>query len=277
MESIRSAFTTQDGTKIFSQYWKPAHAAKAVVLQVHGLGEHSSRYAHVAKFFGNNDIGFYAYDHRGHGRSEGKRGHVQHYELLMEEIDLALIEVRKHFPLIPIVLYGHSWGGNMALNYLIRRQPDLICAIVTDPWLHIPPVPKIQETMARIVNAIVPGLTQNNKINPDNLSTDLSVGAAYMQDPLVHPKISVRNFVESDAAAQFALANPGKVAVPLLLMHGNADRVTLPSGSIEFQKGLTGKHRFKLWEGMRHEIHNEVEQQKVLDEMLDFVLAELPS
>lgn len=274
MEAIRSAFTTQDGTKIFSQYWKPANA-KAVVLQVHGLGEHSGRYGHVAKFLGANGIGLYAYDHRGHGKSDGKRGHVPNYEVLLEEIDLALVEVEKHFPLIPKILYGHSWGGNITLNYLIRRQPQVAAAIVTDPWLHIPAVPKLQETMARIVNSIFPALTQNNKIDPNNLSTDLAVGEAYKNDPLVHPMISVRLFVSSDAAAKYALENAAKVTVPLLLMHGADDKVTLPSGSVAFQKALTTKHQFQLWEGMRHEIHNEKDKAKVLEMMGGFIVQEL--
>lgn len=272
MESIRSSFTTQDGTKIFSQYWKPEHAAKAVVLQVHGLGEHSGRYAHVAKTFGANGIGLYAFDHRGHGRSDGKRGHVPSYETLLEEIDLALVEVGTHFPLIPIILYGHSWGGNITLNYLIRRQPKVLGAIVTDPWLHIPKVPALQEKMARIVNSLFPGLTQNNGIDTKKLSKDPAVVTAYENDPLVHPKISVRTFVESDAAAQYALGNAAKISVPLLLMHGSEDEVTLPSGSIEFEKSLTGKHQFKLWKGMVHEIHNEPGKADVLQEMVDFML-----
>jgi alpha-beta hydrolase superfamily lysophospholipase len=271
MESIRSAFTAQDGTKIFSQYWKPSHAARAVVLQIHGLGEHSGRYAHVGKFLTDNAIGLYAFDHRGHGRSEGKRGHIPNYESLMEEVDLALVEVRNHFPLIPIILYGHSWGGNITINYLIRRQPQVAGAIVTGPWLHIPKVPALQEQMARIVNAIFPALTQDNKIDANHLSHDPKVVTAYQQDPLVHPMISVRNFVDSDAAAKFALGNVAKISVPLLLMHGSEDKVTLPSGSVEFQKGLIGKHTFKLWEGMKHEIHNEPAQQKVHATMLEFI------
>jgi alpha-beta hydrolase superfamily lysophospholipase len=275
MESIRSSFSAQDGTKIFSQYWRPTHHARAVVVQVHGLGEHSSRYGHVAKFFNDNNIAFYAFDHRGHGRSDGKRGHIPQYEVLMEEIDLALVEVASLFPLIPIFLYGHSWGGNITLNYLIRRQPKVAGSMVTDPWLHIPKVPAIQESMARIVNAIFPALTQNNGIKTENLSKDPKVVAAYEADPLVHAKISVRNFVDSDAAAKYALGNVAKIAVPLLLMHGSEDKVTLATGSIEFQKGLLGKHTFKLWDGMRHEIHNEPDKASVFAEMLRFLEAEL--
>jgi alpha-beta hydrolase superfamily lysophospholipase len=277
MESIRSAFTTQDGTKIFSQFWRPAHHAKAVVVQVHGLGEHSGRYDHVAKFFGSSDIAFYGFDHRGHGRSDGKRGHIPNYESLMEEVDLALLDAEKHFPLIPKILYGHSWGGNITLNYLLRRQSNVLCAIVTGPWLHIPKVPAFEEMMAQFMNAIFPSLTQNNKIDASKLSKDPAVVSAYVNDPLVHPMISVRLFVDSDAAAKFALANAEKVKIPLLLMHGKEDLVTLATGSQEFEKGLVSKHQFALWDGMVHEIHNEPGKAEVLDTMLQFIQAELPA
>lgn len=274
MDSVRTSFSTQDGTKIFAQYWKPAHP-KAVIVQVHGLGEHSGRYAHVAAYLEPHGIGLYGFDHRGHGRSDGKRGHVPTYEVLMEEIDLALAEAEKLFPGLPKFLYGHSWGGNIALNYLIRKQPKVKAAIVTDPWLHIPPVPAIKEKLGRFMNKIFPGLTQDSGLKSTGLSRDPKVVTAYDNDPLVHGKISVRLFVDSDAAAQYALGNAAKVSVPLLLMHGGDDPITLASGSTAFQKGLKGKNSFKIWPGLLHEIHNEPEQGDVLKTMLDFVNAEI--
>lgn len=270
MESVRTSWKTQNGTKIFGQYWKPANP-RAVVVQVHGLGEHSGRYQHVADFFGQHGIALLGYDHHGHGRSEGKRGHIPNYEVLMEELDVALAEAGKLFPGIPQIIYGHSWGGNMALNHLIRRQPKVACAIVTDPWLHIPKVPAIQKSLAKFMNNIFPSLTQNNGLDAKDLSHDPKVVEAYEKDPLVHPKISVRNFVDSDAAAEYALGNAAKVSVPLLLMHGDADKITLASGSQEFQKSLKGKHRLKIWPGLYHEIHNEPEKGEVLQEMLGFI------
>lgn len=274
MESVHSSFTTPDGTQVFAQYWKP-EAPRAVLVTVHGLGEHSGRYAHVARFFAQQGIALYAYDHRGHGRTTGKRGHIPHYESLMEEVDLAVAEAAQTFPGLPQFLYGHSWGGNIVLNHLIRRQPRLKGAIATGPWLHIPKVPALQEKMARLVNRIFPSLTQGNGLDIHHLSRDKAVVEAYKKDPLVHSKISVRLFVDCDAAAKYALAHAGKVSVPLLLMHGGKDLITLPSGSIAFQKGLQGTHQFKLWDELMHEIHNEPEQMEVFGTMLRFLEAAL--
>lgn len=272
MEAIRTGFSTQDGTKIFAQYWTPEIETKAVVVQVHGLGEHCGRYQHVAEFFGQYGIALYGYDHRGHGRSEGKRGHVPDYASLMEETRLALSEAAKLFPNVPQILYGHSWGGNIALNFLLRENPKVVAAIVTDPWLKIPPVPAIKEAMGRFVNNIFPSLTQNNGIESKKLCSDAKVVAAYDSDPLVHPQISVRTFVASDEAANYALTNAGKLQIPLLLMHGKGDEITLAAGSEAFSKANPEKVTFKIWDNMLHEIHNEIGQEKVLQAMVDFVM-----
>lgn len=270
MDAIRSNFSTSNGTKIFSQYWRPAHPAKALAIQVHGLGEHCGRYDHVARYFNANDIAFYGFDHHGHGRSEGKRGHIPNYAVLMEEIDQALVEAEQHFPLVPKILYGHSWGGNIALNYLLRNKHDFVAAVVTDPWLHIPKVPAFQEAMARFMNRIFPGLTQNNGLKTEDLSTDPEVGEAYEKDPLVHSKISVRLFVDSDDAAKWALEHAFELPTPLLLMHGKEDKITLPSGSEAFAQS-NPKVQLRLWDGLRHEIHNEPVKGDVMEEMVAFI------
>jgi acylglycerol lipase len=273
MEATRSSLTTKDGTKLFIQYWKPQGTPKLIVIQSHGLGDHSGRYQHVGDLFAANGIALWGFDHRGHGKSDGKRGHIPNYEVNMEELDLMVAEAAKVFPGIPQALYGHSYGGNIALNYLIRRQPNFKAAIVTDPWLKIPKVPALQEMMAKVVNGIIPGLTQNNKIDANDLSHDKAIVKAYQDDPLVHPRISVRLYNSTAEAAQYALANADKVKVPLLLMHGTGDVITLKEGTQEFDKGVKAKHKLVLWEGMKHEVHNEVEKAKVLDEMLKFLVA----
>jgi alpha-beta hydrolase superfamily lysophospholipase len=271
LESSSLTLKTQDGIQLFAQFWK-LHNPVAVVVQSHGLGDHSGRYAHVAEFFAHYGIALLAFDHRGHGKSQGKRGHIPNYEAMMEELDLMLGEAEKLFPGIPKFIYGHSWGGNIALNYLIRRQPSVAGAIVTGPWLRIPKVPAIQESMARVVNGLIPGLTQDNKINTSWISRDAAVVKAYEKDPLVHRNISVRLFVDSDAAAKYALEHAGEVNVPLLLMHGGADKITLPEGSQEFSKGMKANGVFKLWDGLFHEVHNEPEKVEVLKMMVEFML-----
>ncbi len=273
--AIQNDFKTQDGTKIFAQYWKPADAPKALVIQSHGLGEHSGRYQHVADAFAAEGIALFAFDHRGHGKSDGKRGHIPDYESVMEELKLAMQEAQKLFPDTPKFLYGHSWGGNIALNFLLRENPNFKAAIVTDPWLHIPPVAALKETMGRFVNNFFPSLTQPNGLATNDLCTDAKVVQAYENDPLVHDKVSVRLFVSSDAAAKYALENAASLKIPVLLMHGKQDAITLLSGSEAFAKANPEFVTLKVWDKMCHEIHNEIGHEAVLKAMIEFMQSHL--
>jgi alpha-beta hydrolase superfamily lysophospholipase len=262
----------QSGVKIHAQAWLPEGNVRACILQVHGLGEHSGRYGHVADFMNRAGIAFYGFDHHGHGKTEGKRGHIPNYEALMQEIDQMLAEIRKAHPGSPIFIYGHSWGGNIALNYILRRKPQIPAAIITDPWLILPQKPPVIKAMlAKIVVNILPSFTENSGLKSSDLSTDPAVAKAYDADPLVHGKISAKNFLDSSAAAEYALAHAGQNTIPLLLMHGKEDAITSVKGTEQFYTSAGGLNQMKLWEGMKHEIHNEVQQVLVHEAMLKWI------
>lgn len=262
----------QDGTPIFAQAWLPEGEIRASIVQVHGLGEHSGRYAHVAAFMNAGGIAFYGYDHRGHGKTGGKRGHIPNYEVLMEELDLMMAKIQQNHPGKPIIIYGHSWGGNIALNYILRRKPQIPAAIITDPWLILPKEPPaIKVVLAKIMVNIMPSFTENNGLKSSDLSTDPEVGKRYDADPNVHSKITAKTFLESSAAAEYALVNAGKNTVPLLMMHGKEDVITSVKGTQQFYANAGGLNQMKLWEGMYHEIHNEKQKDLVLDSMLQWV------
>lgn len=269
-----SEFTlqAQSGIKIFGQSWLPDTDVRACILQVHGLGEHSGRYAHVAAFMNAAGIGFYGFDHHGHGKTGGKRGHIPNFEALMQEIDLMMAKIQENHPGKPVFLYGHSWGGNIALNYILRRKPQIPAAIITDPWLRLPTAPPaIKVILAKIMVNIIPSFSENSGLKSSDLSTDPAVAKAYDADPLVHGKISAKTFLESSAAAEFALTNAGKNTIPLLMMHGKEDAITSVKGTQEFYGNAGGLNQMKLWEGMKHEIHNEVQQTLVHEAMLKWV------
>lgn len=265
---------TQDGTELFLRYWMPEADVKAVVIHSHGLGEHCGRWEHVAEFFKSHDVAFLSFDHRGHGRSGGKRGHIPNYEALMEELDLVFAKANDLFPGIPQILYGHSWGGNIVANYLLRRQPSVLGAIVTGPWLKLPPeqAPSaFLEFMAKIMNVIFPTFTESNQIDASMLSYDLSVGEAYVKDPLVHGKTTARLYISTAEAAEFALDRAMQLHVPTLMLHGADDRITDPAGTTQFAREAGDKATLEVFENMRHEIHNEVDKQRVLEQLMDFI------
>ena len=136
MRHIDTNWTSADGLPLVGRCWEPAGEPRAVVCLVHGLGEHSGRYAHVAAALNDAGYAVLACDKRGHGRSGGKRGHTPSYEALMTDIDLLLAQAEQRFPGKPRFLYGHSLGGNEVLNYALRRKPDLAGVVATSPGLR---------------------------------------------------------------------------------------------------------------------------------------------
>jgi alpha-beta hydrolase superfamily lysophospholipase len=253
------------GQSFFACEWSPDGEPKGVILLIHGLSEHSGRYRHVGSFFAAAGYKTMVVDLRGHGKSFGKRGHFPSFDLIMNDISLFLAEVIRRYPELPLVLYGHSMGGNLVLNYLIRHKPQLAGAVVTSPWLRLnvkPPLFKI--ILASVVNNLFPSLTQPDGINPVYLSHDKEVGKQYQADPLVHSKISVRTFLEISRAGEYALQHADQLTCPLLLMHGTADNLTSFAASLEFSGKMKVNHVFKAWEGLYHELHNEFEKEKIL-------------
>jgi alpha-beta hydrolase superfamily lysophospholipase len=263
---------TANGTPIFTQTWAPAQAC-AVAIQCHGLGEHSGRYGHVAAHFSNIGVALIGYDHTGHGKSGGNRGHVPTYAQLMEELDLVFALAQKSFPGLPLFLYGHSWGGNIALNYLLRQQPPVKAAIITSPWLLLPQKPPaLQVFFGKLIKSIIPGLAQNTGLAANLISRDPLEVEKYQKDPLVHGKISAANFFNTSDAAAYALEHAAELKVPTLLMHGSKDGLTDAEGSRQFAAKNTSSVTLKIWEGYYHETHNDIGKEAVLEEMSNFFL-----
>lgn len=260
---------TNDGIEIFSQYWQPTENIKGVIIFIHGLGEHSGRYSQLAGKFSKEGYVFFTCDLRGSGKSGGKRGHTPAYECLMADIDYLLKEAKKRFPGQGQFLYGHSLGGNLVLNYSLRHNPSLKGVIATSPWLKLafkPPMIKI--ILGEIIDLFWPSFSQENGISGQALSHDPQIIQDYQKDPLVHNRISVRLFYEAFRAGQWALANNKRFNLPLLLLHGTADKITSPQGSAQFAHGIA-QCTFKLWEGQYHELHNEF----IKEEFFGYILS----
>jgi alpha-beta hydrolase superfamily lysophospholipase len=263
MERHEWPFTARDGIPLWGSVWRPPEARAAISL-VHGIGEHSGRYAHVAEALNEAGYALVSFDLRGHGHSGGLRGHAAEYEAFMADIDLLLQETGRRFPGLPRFLYGHSMGGNLVLNYCLRRQPALAGAVVTSPWLALPiRPPRWKRALARLLDHVRPEVTLSRGNDPSALSSDPAVAAAYRRDPLVHDRISVRLYTLMDAAGAEALAQAAHFPLPLLLMHGASDTVTSPFASQAFCN-TAPDCSFRLWPRLRHELHNEREKDEVL-------------
>jgi alpha-beta hydrolase superfamily lysophospholipase len=253
----------------------PGENLRAVVILVHGLGEHIQRYSNWAGLFNEAMIGFAGVDLPGHGRSEGKRGHIKSYTQTEEMIDILLNECRKTFPGIPLFLYGQSLGGGIVLDYLVRKDPKIKGAIVTSPWLKLsfePDESKVK--LAGIMKNIFPGLIQTSGLIVDHISHDQKVVEAYKNDPLVHGKISVSLFHSAMSAASNALKNAASLKLPLLLMHGTDDHICSPEGSREFASKAKSVD-LKLWDGGYHELHNDLYRHEVFNYIITWLNSRL--
>lgn len=274
----RSEFTQQsgDGLRLYAQLWEPDAEVRAVVNLVHGLGEHIGRYTHVASALTAAGFAVLGFDLRGHGKSEGQRGHAPSWDTLMDDIGLFLSEAETRLPGQALFLYGHSLGGNLVLNYVLRRKPRLAGAIVTSPMLRTafqPPVWKIK--LGEALYNLWPSFALSNELDVKGLSHDPKVVEAYVNDPLVHNRISARMAMDMLRNGEWAIAHASELALPLLLMHGANDPVCSPKASEEFAQNAPGDVTLKLWDGHYHETHNEPEKDKVLQAVIEWLTAHL--
>lgn len=265
------SWTTEDGLSIYAKEW-PVQWPKAVLCIVHGLGEHLGRYEHVAAYFNSRNIAVLSSDQRGHGRSEGRRGHTPDYEALLKAIDQLLKEAKSRYPNLPVFLFGHSLGGNLVLKYTLARTPKLAGLLVSAP-LILPgfPPPKILLAFATFIRSIYPAFSQSSGLKVEHLSRDKAVVEAYKNDPLVHGTITAALAVDMLAVGKELDTFSGRLSVPTLLMHGSEDKITSPEASRRFAERTQRDVLFKEWPGLFHELHNEPEQQDVLNYMWNWM------
>ena len=270
MKIFRS-FKTKDKLDLVL-YGSMVKNPRAVIFLVHGMGEHARRYAHVAEYFKNANIAMVAIDLRGHGRSTGKRGHMPSFEHMMNDLKLALSEIVSAYKGVPIVLYGHSMGGNLILNYLLRNAQEIIGAIVTGPYLRLGfEPPKWKVLLAKLSANIYPALSQPTGLEKIALARSPQVIQEYENDPLVHDKITASFFINIHQAGIDAIVRSKELKIPILLMHGAKDRLTSPGGSEEFYSNAGPNVSFHLLEELYHEIHNEPENNDVFQTQLSWI------
>ena len=268
-------FRAGDGTTLFAHVWTPDDSPRGAICLVHGAGDHSGRYRHVAEVLARAGFALLAYDHRGHGKSGGPRGHVTTYDALLADVDAALAEVARRWPDVPRVLYGHSMGGNVALNYALRRRPHLAGVIATSPWLRLTSsLPWWRETLSSVMNRVWPSFTQATGLETAALSRDPAAVSDYRDDPLVHDRMSTRLYRSVRDAGEWALAHAPEFPLPLLLIHGTADRVTSCEATIRFGRQVpAARCELVLFDGFFHETHNDPEASHVLDAIISWLLA----
>ena len=269
-ESSVEFSTTSDGLRQLRRRWRPASEARAALLLVHGIGEHSGRYEHVGQAFAGAGIDVLAFDQRGFGETGGGRAFVESFSHFLDDIQALLEERRSHD--IPIVLMGHSLGGLIATDYLVsdRRQPDL--AILSSPALAAE-MPTWQRVLAPVLGTVIPRLRVPADFDGSILTRDAAVGAAYEHDPLRVASSTARLGREVLRAMRRVGITLDRLRQPAYVIHGSADTLVPPSAS-EPLDALPNVTR-RVWEGLRHECLNEPERDQVLSEMIAWLDAQL--
>lgn len=277
MDHFETKWKSNDGLDLFAQGWEPeSRTPKAVICLVHGLGEHTSRYAHVAEAFGREGYAMFGADLRGHGRSGGPRGHFPSIESVMQDIDMLLEQARSKYPGLPLILYGHSLGGILVLHYGLKRNPKVKGIIATSSGLRTALEKQPAKIMAaKILGTLIPGVAMASGLDANAISHDAQVVKVYNDDPLVHDKVSLGFGKIMLGVTKWTIEHAGEFPLPLLLLHGKADEIAYPSGSVEFAAALKDRSTLVLWDGAYHELHNEPEQAEVFKTMTIWMDARL--
>ena len=290
MKHTELNWPASDGLPLFAQSWEPEGSPKAVLCLVHGLGEHTGRYAHVARALTAAGYAIVGSDLRGHGKSEGQRGHTPSYDMLLADIGLLMDQTATRYGDPPRFLYGHSLGGNLVLNSALRRAKTLsggatrpddtrpAGVIATSPWLGLAfAPPPWKHGLARLMDRLWPAFSTPSGLETTGLSRDPKIAQAYLADPLVHDRVSARLGASLIEAGNWAVERASELDLPLLLMHGTADRLTSAPTSQRFADRADGSVTLKLWDGFFHELHNEPEQEDVIAFMIDWLHDHTPA
>lgn len=258
-----------DGKILFAQKWDAGKNARAAILLVHGLGEHSSRYAHWAAKLVDEGISVLTFDFRGHGQTPGKPGQISDYTKLLDDIQLLVEKGNNEFQGIPKFLYGHSMGGNLATNYAISNSVNLTGVILTSPWFELSNQPsRLKLSAALFLSKLTPRLIVKSDIKPEFISRELREVHLYKNDKLVHDKISLGLFRTTLERGRLAKRSIYKINAPLLVMHGSGDQITSCNATRDFICNASYKTTFVEWKGGYHELHNDIDRDKVFIQLM---------
>ena len=253
-----------DGLTLRGREWIPDGATQAVVCLAHGLGEHGGRYSRMAEQFLKEGYLVVTYDQRGHGLTEGRRGHARDFTELALDLNTFLEEISRRHTGLPRFLYGHSLGGSLVVYYALRHAPELSGVIASAPMFRLAYTPpKWKSSLLNLLLALRIDLSLASGIETAALSQDVHAVHLYQSDPLVHDRIAPSLALGMLEAGEWNLEHASEFPLPLLLMHGRADRITSMEASAEFARRMGERCTLKLWDGLYHELHNEPERQEV--------------
>jgi alpha-beta hydrolase superfamily lysophospholipase len=240
------------------------------------MGEHTGRYHHVVERLNAIGLQALAWDLRGHGRSDGPRGDIAAYSVLLD--DMAEIWAQMPAEYGPAFLYGHSLGGQITLNFAARNQPETAGLVITSPWLRLAfEPPRWKVSLANLAARVWPSLTQDTDVMPSSLSRDMAFLMAMPDPQLAHHRMSARMFHALRAGAEEAVREAAGLAGPMLLIHGAEDPITSVAATEEFFEALRSRDKkLVIIPEALHETHNDLCRERVLEEITGWLEPRLP-
>ena len=269
MRHTDGMFKSVRDLKIYYQSWLPEGEIKAIVLIVHGLGEHSSRYTNVTNYFVPRGFAVYGFDNVGHGKSDNGREEIDRFEDLTAPVTTITRMIREWHPDLPIFIYGHSMGALITSFHLLDHQADFNGAIISAPLVTIPShVTPMTVILGKVMSVIAPkmGVVE---LDPSSISHDKSVVEAYINDPLVfQKKAPARISAEMLRAMIRVTAEVQKISLPLFILQGSDDFLVDPNGAqLLYKKASSVDKTLKVYDGLYHEVHNEPEREVMFKDL----------
>ena len=276
IEHHEEFFEGARGAKLYAQWWRPRNGAvRGALVIVHGLRDYSARYAEIGERLAKDGIAVYAADLRGHAHSSGRRVSIATFDDYTDDLDLLVRRTQQREPHVPVYLFGFSMGGAIAADYAITYHPDIHGLILAGAALDVD-VSGLKIASTKAVASINPdaGLFT---LDPHDFSRDPQVVDLNLHDPLVYQDgAPVHTAVELLAAIDTIKKRMHEIAVPLLVMHGKADKVTPPAGSVALYAAAASTDKtLTLYDGLYHDLLHEPEKLRVEGDIEKWLLAHL--
>jgi acylglycerol lipase len=268
--------TGAGGATLFRQTWRPAGPAKAVLINLHGLGDHSGLYPALVEHFTARNITVHAPDLRGNGRSAGRRGYVERWEQYREDLERFVTLVHREEPDRPVFLLGNSLGGLVVLDYVLHRPEGIRGVIAVSPALGRVGVPAPLMALGRVMSRVWPSFSVRTGMDLSGLARDPAVVEAVLADPLFHRLGTARLSTEVVAAIARVHEGAPRFPLPLLVLHGSDDRMVRPDGSRAFVPRVGHPDReLREYPGAYHALFADVGRERVLTDVEQWIAARL--
>ena len=259
-----------DGTILRAGYWQPEGSPKGMLTLCHGQSEHIGRYNYLGQRLTDAGYGLYMAELRGHGESQGQRGHVDDFRQYKADFQTMLDQSRQRQPDVPHVLGGHSMGGLIASHYAMGLTGGYSAVVLSSAWIDTAAdINPLTFMLAQVMQVVWPSFSQDTGLDPKLLSHDEAVVEAYEKDPLVHGKMSAGAFSTLVKAQEEVRKNAHQITLPLYMIHGSEDGIADPQATQHvYEKAASKEKIYKLYQGLYHELFNELERDTVIDGLI---------